>query len=135
MKDHFSSVLRRQNSHQATEPLVFAVWWVADAEIDLRAVVENATGIGVSPKTPFAVVLAHPGIAHATEGQFVDEGLNGAIVDHGIPGLGRIEDAFGNALVFREDIKTERVRTGIDVTNDLLDAANFDHRQDWAEHF
>src|SRR5579872_5657548 len=103
------SVLRRRKSYQTTEPLVFAVWWVADAEIDLRAVVENTAGIGVSPETPFAVVLAHPGIAHAAEGQFVDEGLNGAIVDHGIPGLRRIEDAFCNALVFREDVKTERV--------------------------
>ena len=80
------SVLRRQKTYQTAESLVFAVWWVADAEIDLRAVVENAAGIGVSPETPFAVVLAHSGIPDAAEWQVMDDRLKGAFVDSGITG-------------------------------------------------
>src|SRR5262249_19227098 len=61
-----ASELRRD---QFAHWLLAAARLVAEAGVDPRAVAEDTQGVRVAGEAPVAVVLAHPGVADAAEGQ------------------------------------------------------------------
>src|SRR5882672_10496185 len=68
-----------------TQQLVPAVRRIADLEVHLGAVIEDAAGVRVGAKSPLAVVLAHPGVADTPERKVGNQWMDGAVVDHRIP--------------------------------------------------
>src|SRR3954453_3634849 len=98
----------RLRSDQFTRCLLIAVRGVAEVGVDPRAVVQDAAGVRVGAEAPLAVVLAHPGVADAAEGQVGNERLDRAVVDGRVPGGGRAQDLLRHVLVFSEDVEAER---------------------------
>src|SRR5260370_10823871 len=64
----------RQVSQETPEPLVLGVRRVANAEGDLRAVGEDAAGVGVGSESPPAPGLPPPRAAATTQGPNGDKG-------------------------------------------------------------
>src|SRR5207248_11643529 len=79
-------VFTRLRSDPFAQCLRTAVRRVAKIGVDPRAVVQHAAGVRVSAEAPLAVVLAHPGVADAAEGQGGDKRLKRAGVGGRTPG-------------------------------------------------
>src|SRR5262249_27318085 len=118
----------RLRSDQFTQRLLIAGRRVAEVGVDPRALVQHAAGVRVGAEAPLAVVLAHPGIANAAEGQVGDERLDRAVVDRRVSGGGRVQDLLRHMLAFREVIEAERAWPRIDEVDHLLDVVHLTSR-------
>jgi hypothetical protein len=67
-------------------------------------VIHDAAGVGERLETPPAVVLAHPRVAHASEGKFRDQRVDRAVVDRCVARLGRVDDALGDTEVLGKHV-------------------------------
>src|SRR5438093_10540724 len=98
--------LRRYNKFP--QPLITVVGRVTDAaEVEPRAVVQNAARVRVGAESPLAVVFTHSGISDAAEWQVMDDWVQGALIDRRIPRRRRVQDLLDYRLILGEHVQTE----------------------------
>ena len=77
---------------------------------------------------------AQSGIVDAAEGQQGVEGMHHGVVDAGASRRGAVEDAADACAILAPDVKRQRLFTGIDAVNDLVEFSEPDHRQQGSEN-
>src|SRR5262245_63385776 len=81
---------------------------VPHTRVDPGAVVQDAASVGERLETKLTLVLAHPRVAHSSEGKLGEKWLDRAFVNARATRFGRVQDALGHAEVFSEHVCAKR---------------------------